>query len=101
MSHSVRVFWTPSGTIRDLAKSIVRSGPYDVLHFFGQTGFDSKRAAGGVLARRPEILFVRHTLPPATGEELFRPHSAADHRTTTPRSPRMAAMRAAPSSSLR
>jgi hypothetical protein len=63
-----------------------------------------QRAAGGVLARRPEILFARHTLPPAAGEELrplFRPHSATDHRTTTPRSPRMAAMRAAPPSSLR
>ncbi len=41
---------------------------------------------------------------PAAGEELrplFRPYSATDHRTTTPRSPRMAAMRAAPPSSLR
>jgi len=59
-----------------------------------------QRAAGGVLALRPEILFARHTLPPAAGEEL-RPLSATDHRTTTPRSPRMAAMRAAPPSSLR
>jgi hypothetical protein len=58
----------------------------------------------GVLARQPEILFARRTLPPAPGEELgplFRPHSATDHRTMTPRSPRMAAMRAAPPSSLR
>ncbi len=65
---------------------------------------DAQRAAGGVLARRPEILFARHTLPPAAGEELrplFGPHSATDHRTTAPRSPRMAAMRAAPPSSLR
>jgi hypothetical protein len=31
----------------------------------------------------------------------FGSHSATDHRTTTPRSPRMAAMRAAPPSSLR
>src|SRR6266436_1545282 len=63
-----------------------------------------QRAAGGVLARQPEILFARHTLPPAAGEELrplFGPHSATDHRTTAPRSPRMAAMRAAPPSSLR
>ena len=63
-----------------------------------------QRAAGGVLARRPEILFARHTLPPAAGEELrplLPPHSATDHRTTTPRSPRMGAMRAAPPSSLR
>jgi hypothetical protein len=63
-----------------------------------------RRVAGGVLARRPEIFLARHTLPPVAGEELrplFRPHSATDHRTATPRSPRMPAMRAAPPSSLR
>jgi hypothetical protein len=57
-----------------------------------------QRAAGGVLARRPEILFARHTLPPATGEELrplsglTRPPITAPRRR---RSPRMAAMRRA------
>jgi hypothetical protein len=38
-----------------------------------------QRAAGGVIARQPEILFARHTLPPAAGVPASLGHPSPHH----------------------